>query len=162
MDELFAIAGFGREKESRPLRIWLMMAGLAFAINSLSTRQVRAAEGDDSLPPGVGSLQDYMHEGGPPGQVYRPQPQNVQPGNPTHSSPPVYYVSPGNYAGPPADGTPTGSQIATGAALVGVLIVAALAYQHYQAYRQEQRAVRRYRRHYPRRAIPPPPPAFGF
>jgi hypothetical protein len=158
MDESFAIAGFGRGTRRWLLRFCLIVA-LTFAVASLPIGNAIAAEGDDNPPPGIGSLQDYMHEGMPPGQVYNPHTQNAAPEAPGYHNPPGYYGPPGNYGPPPNYGTPSGGQIATGAAVVGALIVAAWAYQQYQAHRQEQRALRRYRHHQHR---PPPPSRDGF
>lgn len=162
MDELFAIAGFGRGKRVQPFRVWLIIVALVFALISLPASSAIAGDSDDSLPPGIGSLNDYMHEGEPPGQVYNPRQQNMPPEGPGQYGGPGYYSPPGNYGPAPGYGSPSGSQIATGAAVVGALIVAAWAYQQYQAHRQEQRAYRRYQRHHRHRPAPPPPPAYGF
>jgi hypothetical protein len=163
MDEMFAIAGFGRCKRGQQLRVWLIIAAVAFAVISLPASSVIAGDSDDSLPPGIGSLNDYMHEGEPPGQVYNPHQQNAAPEAPGYYNHPGYYPPPGNYGPPPSYGSPSGSQMAVGAAVVGALIVAALAYQQYQARQQERRAMRRYRRYQRHRPLPPPPPpGYGF
>jgi hypothetical protein len=160
MDELFAIAKSGRAKPGHQFRVWLIVGLLAFAIISLPVSSAIAGDSDDSLPPGIGSLNDYMHEGMPPGQVYNPHQQNLAPEAPGYYNPPGYNAPPGNYGPPPNYGSPSGTQMAVGAAVVGALIVAALAYQQYQANQQEQRAFRRYRRHHRHRPIPPP--GYGF
>ncbi len=161
MDELIAIAGFRRGKRVPLIRVWLMIT-LVFALTSLPASRAAAGDGDDSLPPGIGSVQDYMHEGEPPGQVYNPRQQNMPPEAPGQYGDPGYHGPQGNYGPPPGCGSPSGGQIATGAAVIGALIVAAWAYQQYQAHRQEQRALRRYRRHHHNRPLPLPPPGYGF
>jgi hypothetical protein len=159
MDELLAIAGFGRNKPGRSLRVWLMVVALVFALISLPATRAIAAESDYTPPPGVGTLQDYMHEGEPPGQVYNPRQQNMPPEVPGPYGGPGY-GPPGNYGPANGYGSPSSGQIATGAAVIGALIVAAWAYQHYQAHREEQHALRRYRRHHHGRPLPPPGPGF--
>ncbi len=153
MDKLSAIAGFGCGKTSQPLWHWLIVL-LIFALISIPASKAVADESNDSPPPGVGSLQDYLHEGEPPGHVYTPSSRNAPP-----EGPGLYG---GSGYGPSASyGTPSSTEIATGAAVVGALMVAAWAYQQYRAHQQEQRAMRRYRRHLRHRPLPPPP-AYGF
>jgi hypothetical protein len=164
MDKLFAIAGSKRGKRRFRIRVLLLVVMLGFAISSLPAARAFAGDGD-SPPPGIGSLDDYMHEGMPPGQVYNPHQQNAEPEGPGYYTPPGYNAppgnyGPGNYGPPPGYGSPSGGQMAVGAAVVGALIVAALAYHQYQVH-QEQRAWRRYRRHH-HGQLPPPPPGYGF